>query len=188
VLRQSENGDEVKREGTDIMKREAVNFWACTAEIMNRICPGGGGVLCTVLDKAGNYNVLTLGWGLVGSSYHGNPVYSIAVAPKNYSWQFLEEVPEFVIAVPNNGLERAVELCGTKSGRGLDKFKAANLTSVPSVQVRPPSIAECTINVECRIYAKVAPPHMLLSPEHRKAPVEKQHTIYFAEVLGTYRY
>jgi hypothetical protein len=27
---------------------------------------------------------------------------------------------------------------------------------------------------------------MLLTPEHRQRPIEQQHTIYFAEVLGTY--
>jgi len=29
---------------------------------------------------------------------------------------------------------------------------------------------------------------MLLTPEHRRRPLEQQHTIYFAEVLGTYRW
>ena len=64
--------------------------------------------------------------------------------------------------------------------------KAAGLTPVPSVHVKPPSIAQCPINVECRIYTTIAPPHMLLTPEHRQRPLEQQHTIYFAEVLGTY--
>ena len=91
-----------------------------------------------------------------------------------------------IIAVPDDTLRAAVNLCGTKSGRDLDKFKAAGLTPIPSVHVRPPSIAECSINVECRIYTTIAAPHLLLTPEHRRAPVSKQHTIYFAEVLGAY--
>ena len=70
----------------------------------------------------------------------------------------------------------------------MDKFAAAGLTRVPSAHVTPPSILECPINVECRVYAQVAPPHMLLTPEHRQRPLEEQHTIYFAEVLGAYRY
>ena len=52
--------------------------------------------------------------------------------------------------------------------------------------MRAPSIAECPINVECRIYHKQRPPHYLLTPEHRRNPLEEQHTIYFGEVLGTY--
>ena len=147
-----------------------------------------GGVLCTVVDKAGEQNVLTLGWGLVGPNYHGHPIFAIAVTPFRYSWRFLEEVSEFVIAVPSDDLRAAADLCGTRSGRDLDKFEAAKLTRVPSVHVRAPSILECPINVECRGYTRVAPPHTLLTPEHRQRPLEQQHTIYFAEVLGTYRY
>jgi len=164
-----------------------LDFWDCTTDILDRMRSGGGGVLCTVADKAGKQNLLTLGWGQIGPGYHGNPIFIIAVTPRRYSWQFLEEVSEFVIAVPDDTLRSTVDLCGTKSGRDLDKFKAAGLTAVPSVHVRPPSIVECTINVECRIYTTIRPPHMLLTPEHRQAPLEEQHTIYFAEVLGTYR-
>ena len=167
---------------------EKLDFWACAGEILNRIRIKRGGMLCTVADKAGRQNLLTLGWGQTGPMYHGNPVFIIAVAPGRYSWRFLEEVPEFVIAVPDDSLRPAVDLCGTKSGREMDKFKAAGLTRVPSMHVQPPSILECPINVECRIYTRVAPPHQLLTPEHRQRPIEEQHTIYFAEVLGTYRW
>ena len=161
-----------------------VGFWSCDHEILSRM--RGEGVLCTVADDRGRQNVLTLGWGLIGRSYHGRPILAIAVTPQRFSWHSLEQIPEFVIAVPDDSLKEQVALCGTESGRDLDKFSVAGLTAVPSVHVRPPSIRECPINVECRIYASVAPPHMLLTPEHRRRPLEQQHTIYFAEVLGTY--
>ena len=170
-----------------MIEPEQIDFWACTTDILNRMRSGGGGVLCTVSDQAGKRNLLTLGWGQIGPSYHKHPIIIIAVAPARYSWRFLEEVPEFVIAVPDDTIRSAVDLCGTKSGRDIDKFKATGLTAVPSVNVRPPSIAECSINVECRIYTTITPPHMLLTPEHRRALLEEQHTIYFAEVLGTFR-
>ena len=168
----------------NVKKRVKLDFWECTSEILYRMRHGG--VLCTVVDKAGQQNLLTLGWGQVGPFYHGHPVLIIAVTPLRYSWRFLKEVPEFVIAVPDASLKEAVSLCGTRSGRDVDKFDAAGLTPVESAHVKAPSILECPINVECRIYARIAPPHMLLTPEHRQRPVEEQHTIYFAEVLGTY--
>ena len=167
---------------------QELDFWDHAGEILDRMRPGRGGVLCTVGDGAGEKNVLTLGWGQVGPSYHGHPVFVIAVTPLRYSWRFLEQTPEFVIAVPDDARKAAATLCGTKSGRDMDKFAAAGLTPAPSVHVRPPSIVECPINVECRVYARVEPPHMLLTPEHRERPLEQQHTIYFAEVLGTYRW
>ena len=165
-------------------ERVELDLYAQSGEVLYRM--GHGGVLCTVVDKAGNTNLLTLGWGQIGPNYHSHPICIIAVTPLRYSWRFLEEMDDFVIAVPDDGLREAADLCGTKSGRDMDKFAAAGLTRVPSVHVSAPSILECPINVECRIYTSVAPPHMLLTPEHRRSPVEDQHTIYFAEVLGTY--
>ena len=164
--------------------RREINFWDCAEEILYRMRHGG--VLATVVDDQAQDNVLTLGWGLLGTSYHERPIVTIAVTPLRYSWRFLESVPEFVLAVPGEGLEAALELCGTRSGRDLDKFLAAGLTRIPSVHVRPPSILECPTNVECRIYCSLPPPHGVLTPEHRERPIDEQHTIYFAEVLGTY--
>jgi len=171
-----------------VFHRESLDFYACAGEILHRMRSVNGGGLCTVGDSAGRHNVITLGWGQIGPNYHGHPIVIIAVAPPRFSWRFLEEVPEFVLGIPDDALRPAADLCGTRSGRDLDKFAAAGLTRVPSLHVRPPSILECPINVECRIYTKVAPPHMLLTPEHRERPLAAQHTIYFAEALGTYRY
>lgn len=168
------------------MTRHDLDLWACTEEIFSAMATYG--VLCTVVDEAGQDNVLTLGWGQIGRSYHSNPILTIAITPLRYSWRFLDQVPEFVIAVPDEATGDAAELCGTRSGRDMDKFDAAGLTRVKSRHVRAPSVPECPINIECRVYHRVAPPHLLLTPEHREAPLENQHTIYFAEVLGTYRY
>ncbi len=170
------------------MKREELDFWDHTKAILDRMRSGGGGVLCTVKDNAGRDNVFTLGWGQLGPMYEGHPIVVIAVSPCRHSWRFLEETGEFVIAVAGEGIRAAAELCGTRSGRDANKFDAAGLTRVESERVRPPSILECPINVECRVYTKVAPPHMLLTPAHRERPLGEQHTIYFAEVLGAYRY
>lgn len=169
-----------------IPERLPVPWEECAGEILRRLAHGG--VLCTVADQAGRTNVLTLGWGLFGPSYHGHPICVIAITPLRYSWRFIEEVPEFVLAIPEEALAPAVDLCGTRSGREIDKFAAAHLTPVPSLHVRAPSILECPLNVECRVYTRVAPPHMLLTPEHRLRPVSEQHTIYFSEVLGIYRW
>lgn len=168
-------------------ERTEVDFYGCLDELQKRMRDGG--VLCTVVNASGEANLLTLGWGLFGPHYvEDRPIAVIAITPRRYSWSFIESVPEFVLAVPDESIRQAVDICGQRSGRDGDKFSMARLTPVPSVHVRPPSIRECPINIECRVYTKVAPPHMLLTPRHREQPVERQHTIYFAEVLATYRW
>ncbi len=167
-------------------ERQSISLYDAAENVLHRMRHGG--ILCTVIDHQGADNVLTLGWGQIGPAYHDHPICIIAITPRRYSWRFIQEVPEFVLGIPDDDLQDAVALCGTKSGRDMDKFEAANLTRVPSVHVKAPSIRECPINIECRAYTRVMPPHELLTPEHRRWPVEEQHTIYFAEVLGTYRW
>ena len=145
-----------------------------------------GGVLMTSVGSDGTPNVMTIGWFQFGRVYHGHPTMVVAVTPLRYTWRLLEQVSEFVIAVPTEDLASATALCGSESGRDMDKFKKTGLTPIPSCHVKPPSIEECPVNFECRVYHALRPPHMVLTPEHRKRPLEEQHTIYFAEVLGIY--
>lgn len=165
-------------------ERKALDFYSLSNVIHQRLRKGG--VFATVINSDGEENVLTLGWGLIGPSYYDHPVFSIAVTPLRYSWKFLESVPEFVIALPDDDLAPALELCGTRSGKLMDKFEAAGLTRVPSKHVKPPSLKECPVNIECRIFGRVHPPHEILTPTHREQPTNLQHTIYFSEVLGAF--
>ena len=144
------------------------------------------GMFLTSISADGVPNVMAIGWGLWGWFYHDRAMFAVAVTPQRYTWSRLEQVPEYVVSVPGDDLDAAVELTGTRSGRDLDKFKAAPLTAIPSQHVRPPSIAECVVNIECRTYHAQHPPHGILTPEHRDKPLGEQHTIYFAEILGVY--
>ena len=166
------------------MSRKEIEF----TEIMESLYreTKGNGILMTSIGKDGQPNVMTLGWGLFGWFYHGHPVVTVAVRPACHSFKLLDEVGEFVLCVPTADMVEAVTFCGTKSGRDYDKFKETGLTPIPSFKIKPPSIGQCPINIECRIYHKERPPHYILTPEHREKPLEQQHTIYFAEVLGTY--
>jgi flavin reductase (DIM6/NTAB) family NADH-FMN oxidoreductase RutF len=146
-----------------------------------------GGVLISCVGADGSPNLITVSWWLFGWFYHGRPVSVIAIRHDRFSYHLLEEVPEFVVAVPGPDLRQQADYCGTKSGADGDKFAATGLTAIPSYHVRPPSVAECVANYECRVYEAMHPPHMLLTPEHRSRPVGQQHTIYFAEVLGVYK-
>jgi len=166
------------------MSRPALDLSECLNEAYARL--GDGGVLLTSIDADGRPNVMTIGWWLVGRFYHNNPMSVVAVTPQRYTFKMLEHVGEFVVCVPTPAIAEAVAYCGRASGRDVDKFAETGLTPIPSLHVKPPSIAECPINVECSIYHKQRPPHWILTPEHRRKPLSHQHTIYFAEVLGVY--
>jgi len=147
---------------------------------------GGRGVLLTSVGADGRPNAMTISWGLYGWFYHNHPVAVVAVRPACHTFRLLDEVAEFVLCVPTREIAEAVAFCGRRSGRDCDKFRETGLTPVASTHVRPPSIAECPVHVECRVYHKQRPPHCILTPEHRQRPLAEQHTIYFAEVLAAY--
>ncbi|NOZ21045.1 MAG: flavin reductase family protein [Planctomycetes bacterium] len=145
-----------------------------------------GGLLVTSIGENGRPNVMTIGWWLFGWFYHGRPMSVIAIRPATHTFKLLAEVPEYVVSVPTDDIAEVVAICGRESGRDMDKFAECHLTAIPSKEVRPPSIRESTLNIECRIYHPQAPPHMILTPEHRRKPVPEQHTIYFSEVLAAW--
>ena len=83
------------------------------------------------------------------------PMIGTAIAPQRFSYPLIVEIGEFVLNVPDVALLAAVDQCGALSGRDVDKFAAAGLTPAPSVAVKPPRIAECPVNLECRVRHRI---------------------------------
>ena len=160
------------------------SFEACSNLLYRKMVHPG--MFLTSIDKDSVPNVMAIGWGLWGWFYHDRPIFVVAVTPQRYTWSRLEQIPQYVVSVPGEDLDDAVEFTGTHSGRDMDKFREAGLTPMASHHVRPPSIAECVVNIECQVYHAQHPPHNILTPEHRQHPLAEQHTLYFAEVLGVY--
>lgn len=106
-------------------------------------------VLVTVTDKAGNDNVLTIGW--IGTVCSDPPMVSISVRPERYSYHMIKETGEFVINLTTGKLAFATDYCGVKSGRDVDKFKEMHLTKLPAQKVGAPLIGESPVNIECRV-------------------------------------
>jgi flavin reductase (DIM6/NTAB) family NADH-FMN oxidoreductase RutF len=94
-------------------------------------------------------NVITIAWtGILCSS---PPQVGIGVRPSRYSHGLIEGTGEFVINIPGEDLLDEVEYCGFVSGREADKFAARGLTPAPGSAVQTPIVAECPINIECRL-------------------------------------
>lgn len=81
---------------------------------------------------AGAPNLITVGW--CGTICTQPSMVSISVRPERYSHHLIKESGEFVINLPTESLVRAVDWCGVKSGRDVDKFSAMHLTPSPRRQ------------------------------------------------------
>jgi flavin reductase (DIM6/NTAB) family NADH-FMN oxidoreductase RutF len=77
------------------------------------------------------------------------PLIGIGVGPKRYSHGLLKASKDFAVNVPSKAILKAVEVCGSRSGRRVDKFQAAGLTKEKAEKISAPLIAECPVNIEC---------------------------------------
>jgi len=109
--------------------------------------------LITCLDSAGEPNVFTASW--VGTVSSSPPQLAISVRPYRYSRAAIEQTGEFVINIPDESLLRAVDVCGHISKTRADKFAMTGLTPVPASQLKTPLVAECPVNIECRVVQKI---------------------------------
>lgn len=117
-------------------------------------------------DDDGRANALTIAW--IGMACSKPPILSIAVRPERHSFGILERSGEFVVNLPPVALARETDLCGVRSGRDLDKFAACGFTEAPAARVGAPLIAQCPLNLECRVT--------------RRIPLGS-HTLFLGEIL-----
>ena len=108
-------------------------------------------ISCGTLD--GQKNLISLAWvGIVNSD---PPMLSISVRPQRHSYNMIKDSGEFVVNVPSEALLQAVDYCGNTSGRDVDKFAATGLTAMAASKVSAPIVAECPLNLECRVRQQI---------------------------------
>ncbi len=94
-------------------------------------------------------NIITIAWtGILCST---PPCVGISVRPERHSHALIQETGEFVVNIPGESLLDEVEYCGFTSGREVNKFAVRGLTPAPGSTIQTPLIAECPINLECRV-------------------------------------
>lgn len=103
-------------------------------------------VTCGPLEKP---NIITLAW--VGTVCSKPPMVGISIRPSRYSHGLVKQYGEFAVNLPTADLARVTDYCGTVSGRKVDKFAAAGLTPIPAKAIETAVIAECPVNIECRV-------------------------------------
>ena len=112
------------------------------------------GVFLVAVDGAGKPNPMTIGWAQVGIVW-SLPVMTVLVRESRYTHGCISTSDTFTVSVPKAGeLRDALTLCGTKSGRDMDKAAEAGLTWTPGHAVDTPVIAGCGLYYECEIIAR----------------------------------
>lgn len=106
-------------------------------------------VLVVSVSKDGKPNVMACAWNMPVSEEP--PLIAIAIGRESYTNRLIKESGEFTVNIPGQELLEAIWICGTRSGRSVDKFKLANLSPERARRVKPPIIRECVAHLECKL-------------------------------------
>lgn len=169
------------------MAKIPIHYTDYFAECMLRMREDG--LLLVGAMPDGRPNVMTIGWGTIGSIW-GHPMFTILVRPSRYTYGFLEANADFTVNVPPTTQEMSdiVAFCGTASGRDADKFKEMGLIATPGQKVRAPIVEQCVIHYECRTVHRHDLVPDALAPEIRSNSYRASdfHRVYYGEILAAY--
>ncbi len=145
----------------------------------------------TPLLTAGDRNIcnpMTIGWGGLGELWQ-KPVCTVYVRQSRYTFQFMESHDYFTVSVLPESCRDALHLCGSKSGRDLDKIAACGLT-VRYGAGDAPFFDEAELVLVCRkLYAQDMKPECVID-QAAAEPFYKEgdwHRMYVGEVVEAYR-
>ncbi|HHX59213.1 MAG TPA: flavin reductase family protein [Epulopiscium sp.] len=136
----------------------------------------------------GEDNTMTIAWGSLGYIWR-KPVFMVMVRYSRHTYEMLKNAEEFTVSIPfGDEFVKELALCGTKSGRDLDKFKSCNLQKTRANKVNAPLIAGCNLHYECKVvYKQVLEPQALQSGMSQKFyPDNDVHVLFYGEIVGTY--
>lgn len=164
------------------MAKSKINYYDHYSGVMDIMTSQG--LLLGSYDAAGKANVMTIGWGSIGSIW-GIPVWIVLVRPSRHTYKCIEHGGCFTVNVPTRDMGMVSATCGSKSGRDMDKFAACGLTAERGASVLAPTVAECPIVYECQvIHSNDVLPAKLADEILGGAYVDGDfHRIYFGKIL-----
>ena len=142
-----------------------------------------------MLITAGNendFNTMTASWGGLGVLWNKNVAFTF-IRPCRYTFEFTEREEYFSLCFFPEEQRSALTLCGTKSGRDIDKIKEADLTPVFIDGV--PCFREASLVIICKkIYAQQMSADCALSEGVTKHYGENEpyHTMYVGEIVKAF--
>ena len=136
-------------------------------------------------------NIITIAW--AGTVCTNPAMVSISIRPERYSYGIIKESGSFVVNLVTEELTYAMDYCGVKSGRDIDKFKEMKLTAVPAEYISAPMIGESPVSIECQVeqILELGSHHMFLAKvlavQVKKACLDEKERLLLNETgLVTY--
>lgn len=130
------------------------------------------------------FNTMTASWGGMGVLWN-RPVTFAFVRPQRYTFQFMNRADTFTLSFFERRYREALTLCGTQSGRNVDKMAA---TGLRPIEAAPDAItfAQARLVFVCRkLYAQDLEGGAFTVPEvdAEVYPHHDYHRLFIGEIL-----
>ncbi len=127
-------------------------------------------------------NTMTASWGALGVLW-GVPTATVYIRPQRYTKRFVDENEYFTLSFFSEDWRKQLNLCGTKSGRDIDKVKECGFT-VAEGEGGAPYFEQAELVLVCRKRMAV-PMDPAAMPEDVKEKwyTGDYHTMYWGEIV-----
>ena len=128
-------------------------------------------------------NTMTASWGGLGVIW-GAPAATIYVRPQRYTKEFLDREEYFTLSFFGEEYRQALTLCGSRSGREVDKVKECGFT-VKTAGCGAPYFEQARLVLVCRKrFAQPMDPALIPGDvKERWYPQQDYHTLYIGEIV-----
>ena len=130
-----------------------------------------------------HYNTMTASWGHMGIMWN-LPVAIAWIRPQRYTYEFTEQYSHFTLSFFTKEYRKALQFCGSRSGRDYDKAAETGLTPV-STENGNVFFQEARLVMECRkLYADDLKAGNFIVPEiaTKHYPTKDFHRFYMGEI------
>lgn len=173
--------------------KEKIDLTEYAGKITEALCRG------VLLNTSGDkFNSMVIGWGALGRVWN-LPAFTVYVREGRYTRAQLDKTGEFTVSIPLGAPDPAISrVCGSLSGRDVDKAAEAGLTLEPPEAIRTPGVREYPLTLECKVlYAQKQ--ELSAIPEEIRAVMYPQdvdgtepmanrdaHTAYIGQIVAAY--
>ncbi len=144
------------------------------------------------------FNSMVIGWGHLGVVW-GLPTFVVYVREHRYTKAQLDKTEEFTVSVPLGEPDPHItRVCGSLSGRDVDKAQEARLTLAPAEKIHTPAVKEYPLTLECRVLYSQRQELARIPEDIRRAAYPQDvdashplancdaHTAYIGQIVDAY--
>ena len=129
------------------------------------------------------FNLITIEWFMRTSL--NPPMYAISIGHSRYSYQCLQNCRYFNLCIPSKEMVEEVKLCGTKSGRDIDKLEVTGLEWFKGRLAQLPILKDGVANFECEIITQVkSGDHTIFVGEVKYCWLDEEQELMTVKDLG----